>query len=82
MVAIQLEENQVLDLVRQLEPGKQEQLLRALLTSAWPDWTGGAPYGEQRARVAAQQRGRDWNRMSEDEREAFLDEILHEDAPR
>ena len=82
MVAVQLEENQVIDLVRQLAPEKQAELLRTLLTSAWPGWTSGASYGEQRARAAAKQRGREWDRMGETEREAFVDEVLHEDAPR
>ena len=82
MVAFQLEENQVFDLVRQLAPDKQTELLRALLTSAWPGWTAGATYGEQRARAAAKKRGRDWERMSEAEREAFVDDVLHEDGTR
>ena len=82
MVAFQIEENQVFDLVRQLAPEKQAGLLRTLLTSAWPGWAAGASYGEQRARAAAQKRGRDWDRMNEAEREAFIDEVLHEDAPR
>jgi hypothetical protein len=25
------------------------------------------------------ERGRDWDRMSEDEREAFVDDLIHED---
>jgi len=82
MVAVQLEEDQVLDLVRQLAPEKQAELLRTLLTSAWPGWAAGASYGEQRACAAAKKRGRDWERMSEAEREAFIDDVLHEDGSR
>jgi len=82
MVAFQLEENQVFDLVRQLAPEKQAELLRTLLTSTWPGWATGASYGEQRARAAAKKRGRDWDGMGEAEREAFIDAVLHEDAPR
>jgi len=82
MVAFQLEENQVFDLVRQLAPEKQAELLRTLLTSAWPGWAAGASYGEQRARAAAKKRGRDWDGMSEAAREALIDAVLHEDGPR
>ena len=82
MVAVQLEENQVFDLVRQLAPEKQTELLRTLLTSAWPSWVAGASYGEQRARAAAKKRGRDWDRMSEADSEAFVDDVLHEDNSR
>ncbi len=82
MVAVQLEENQVIELVRQLAPEKQAELLRTLLTSAWPGWTAGASYGEQRARAAAKKRGRDWERMTEAERDAFVDDVLHGDDSR
>jgi hypothetical protein len=32
--------------------------------------------------AAAKKRGRDWERMSEAEREAFIDDVLHEDGSR
>ena len=82
MVAFQLEDSQVIDLVRQLAPDKQAELLRTLLTSAWPGWAVGASYGEQRARAAAKMRGRDWDRMNEAERETFVDDVLHENGSR
>jgi hypothetical protein len=78
MIAVQLEANQVLDFVRQLAPEKQAELLRTLLTSAWPGWAAGASYAEQRARAAAKKRGRDWDRMSEAERETFINDVLQE----
>jgi hypothetical protein len=82
MVAVQLEENQVIDLVRQLAPEKQAELLRTLLTSAWPAWISDASYGEQRGRATAKKRGLDWDEMSEAERESFIDDVLHEDDSR
>jgi hypothetical protein len=32
-------------------------------------------------RAAAAQRGRDRDAMTEDEREAFIDDVVHEDRP-
>ncbi len=34
--------------------------------------------GAERARIVAKERGRDWDTMTEDEREEFIDEIVHE----
>jgi len=36
-------------------------------------------YGVDRARLVAQERHQDWDAMTEDEREAFIDEVVHED---
>jgi hypothetical protein len=33
----------------------------------------------EKARRAAAKRGRDWDAMTEDEREEFIDEVLHEE---
>jgi hypothetical protein len=35
-------------------------------------------YGESRIRLLAIQRGLDWDAMNEDEREALVDDLLHE----
>ncbi|MFM2380708.1 MAG: hypothetical protein RLZZ143_3291, partial [Cyanobacteriota bacterium] len=34
--------------------------------------------GAERARIVAKERGYDWDTMTEDEREEFIDEIVHE----
>ncbi len=38
-------------------------------------------YSLDRARRVAALRGLDWDRLTEGEREAFLDTLLHDDAP-
>lgn len=82
MASVPLEEKQVVEFVQQLAPDRRAKLLRRLLTSVWPGWTEDADYAEERARSAAQKRGRDWDRMNEAEREAFIDEVIHENDPR
>jgi hypothetical protein len=35
-------------------------------------------HGSDKVRLAARERGYDWDRMSDDEQEAFIDEVVHE----
>jgi hypothetical protein len=79
MPTLNLTDDQVTDLVRQLPPAQQRRVLQALLTEQWPAWANLSRAGEERIRAVAAQHGRDWTRMSEDEREAFVDDLLHED---
>ncbi|MBX7106045.1 MAG: hypothetical protein K1X57_18325 [Gemmataceae bacterium] len=78
MPVLQLEPNQVAELVRQMSPADQRKTLYAL--------AGGAARREARMAVAearlievARGRGRDWLTMTESEREAFVDEYVHEE---
>ena len=45
----------------------------------WESWANSTHDGPEKARQATAQRGKDWDRMTEDEREEFIDELLHED---
>ncbi len=38
-----------------------------------------AEYAEDRLRSVASERGLDWDRMSEEQREEFIDDLIHED---
>lgn len=78
MPILELTDEQVLELVRQLPPDKQALLFRHLLRSQWSAWEELSRYGETRVRRVAAQRGLDWDAMSEGEREAFIDNIVHE----
>ena len=79
MPTLELTDQQVVELVKQLPQERQATLVRSLLAKQWPQWDELQRYGEERIRVVAAQRGRDWDRMSEDERESFIDELVHED---
>jgi len=35
-------------------------------------------YGTQQAKIVAKERGYDWNTMTEEEKEEFIDNIVHE----
>jgi hypothetical protein len=76
-----LTDEQVLELVKQLPPEKQEALFKFLHTKQWGTWVDLSRYGEERVRMVAAQRGREWDAMTEEERETFIDDLVHEDRP-
>ena len=78
MPTLQLTDEQVVDLIEQLPRERQTRLVRNLLAQRWPQWDELTRLGEQRIRIVAAQRGRDWDTLSEEDREAFVDELVHE----
>ncbi len=81
MPTLELTDQQVVELVKQLPPDRQATLVRALLAREWPEWSQLQSVGEERIRMVAAERGRDWDAMSEEERESFVDDLVHEDRP-
>ncbi len=79
MATMTISEEQLVELVERLPTSVQDAVFRALLAKRWPSWFRLAGSGEDRLRAAAAQRGCDWDRMTDDEREAFINEIVHED---
>jgi hypothetical protein len=79
MPILQLSDQQVVDLIKQLAPERQEAVFRMLLMQQWPSWASGVAYGEVRARATAAARGRNWDAMTDEEREDFVDDLVHED---
>lgn len=79
MPTLKLTDEQVIELVKQLSRGQQELLLEYLLTRESPAWDGLTGYGDDRAREVAAERGRNWEAMTEKEKEEFVDELVHED---
>jgi hypothetical protein len=78
MPTLQLSDEQVVDLVKQLPPDQQQVLYEYLRFERWPAWTALSRDAQDGARQAAAERGRDWDAMTEEEREDFIDDIVHE----
>jgi hypothetical protein len=74
----QLSDEQVISLVRQLPPERKRAALLALAQDAQIRREQRLLGGEEQLRRASAERGLDWDRLSEDEREAFVDGLLHE----
>lgn len=79
MLTLTLTEEQVIELVKQLSPNKQAELFQFLQKQQWQKWEELSLAGQEGVRKAAAQRGKNWDTMSEEERDDFIDDIVHED---
>lgn len=77
MPQIEVSEQQILDALDTLSPkGRREAVLRLVVRASTLDRT---TEGLQPRLIAmAKERGLEWARLSDDERERLIDEILHE----
>ena len=78
MVTLTLSDKQVVDLVKQLPPEAKQSVLEALIGERELWWDLTLSRNEDRLRDLASGRGLNWDNMPEEEREAFIDQILHE----
>jgi hypothetical protein len=81
MPTLELTDEQVVDLVKQLPPDRQRAALLALAAGATQRREERMRYAEAQLRRVCTERGLDWDRMSEHQREAFVDGLMHEDRP-
>jgi hypothetical protein len=78
MPTLDLTEEQAVELLKQLPSRQQDVLFRYLLTRRWPRWETASRRAMERIREIASECGVDWEHLSEEEREAFVDDIVHE----
>ena len=78
MPTMALTNDQVFDLVRQLPPLPKRAALFSLAQEAAPQRLNHMAYAEMQLRKTAVLHGLDWDALSEDEREQFIDDLLHE----
>jgi hypothetical protein len=77
MSILELSDEQVILLMRQLPAERKRTALLALAQDAQIRRDERLQYGEAQLRKACAERGMDWDRLSEDERETFLNDLLH-----
>ncbi len=78
MASLALNDEQVIQLVEQLSPEGKRRVMGKLNAERDAWWEQVASQGEQDMRRLARKRGADWDAMSDAQREAFVDELLHE----
>ena len=78
MSVLELNDEQVISIVRQLPAARRRTALLALAQDAQARREERMKFGEAQLRRASAERGLDWDRMSEAERESFVDALLHE----
>jgi hypothetical protein len=79
MPTMQLNVEQIIELVKQLPPEGKQQVLNVLSAERDAWWEKTLTQGEQQMRRLCAERGLDWDSMSEEEREIFVDDLLHEE---
>ena len=81
MPILELSDAQVVELVKQLPPERRRAALLTLAAGAAQGREERMQYAEEQLRRASAKRGLEWDTMSEDQREDFIDDLLHEDRP-
>jgi hypothetical protein len=77
MVAFDEREQQALNIIRALSPERQRMILYELAKNTEEQWRLNSIYAEQQLREIASKRGKDWDIMSDEERQDMVCE-LHE----
>ena len=78
MSVLELTDEQVLSLFRQLPAPSKKAALFALAEDASRRRDERLTQGEQQLRQRARERGLNWDSLTEDERETFVNRLLHE----
>jgi hypothetical protein len=79
MPTLNINEEQVLSLIDQLSSDQQTQILQKLFPKKQTNWESFARKGQIEIRKIAQEKNRDWETMTEDEQEDFINDLIHED---
>ncbi len=79
MPILELSDAQVMELVKQLPPERQRAALLALAAGAAQRREERMQHAEGQLRRVSAERGLEWDKMSEDQREEFIDDLLHQD---
>ncbi|MDE0467034.1 MAG: hypothetical protein OYL97_08240 [Candidatus Poribacteria bacterium] len=76
---IQLTTEQVIDFIQQMPPKEKWAVLIALAEKASIGEEERMKYAESQVRQLCASRGLNWDTMTEEEREDFIDDLVHED---
>lgn len=80
MPILELSDAQVVELVKQLPPERQRAALLELAAGAAHRREEQMQYAEGQLRRVSAERGLEWDKMSDDQRQDFIDDLLHEVA--
>jgi hypothetical protein len=77
-MTLQITKEQVFSLIDQLSSSEQQEILQYLLLKPWASWLELTHDAPDKARQIAAERGKNWDIMTEEEKENFIDELVHE----
>jgi len=76
-ITIEIPESQVVAWVNQLSPAAKRAILQLLIPDL-DQFEALVDYGNQRIRELCSERGLDWDSLSEEDRQEFIDTLLHQ----
>jgi hypothetical protein len=79
MPTVTLTDDQVINLVKQLPAERKRAALLVLAEEGQAQRETRLDYAETQLRKLCTERGMDWDALKEEEREAFVDDLIHED---
>ena len=79
MAVLELTKEQIFDLVRRMPAEQKREMLLLLAANAPAERAQRQQYAEEQLRRLCAARGLDWDALSADEREPFIDDLIHED---
>jgi TRAP-type C4-dicarboxylate transport system substrate-binding protein len=78
MPKLELSDEEIAQLVMQLPPERQRAVLQILNAARDAWWQRILAEGEAQLRRLCAERGLNWDSMTEEEREALIDDLVHE----
>ncbi len=79
MAVIELTKEQIFDLVRQMPAEQKREMLFSLAANATAERAQRQQFAEEQLRRLCVARGLNWDALGADEREAFINDLIHED---
>jgi hypothetical protein len=80
MVTLNDQERQVVDIIGTLPADRRRLVLYELAKDSRKAWQQNAAYAEDQLRRLAGERGENWDQMDDEQRQRFVDDLLHEDS--
>ncbi|CAD5918320.1 hypothetical protein PCC7805_00492 [Planktothrix agardhii] len=81
MPTLTLTTEQIIDLIQQLPLKEKRIILLELVKETETQRQERLDYGESQLRRLCNERGINWNTLSDEEREDFINDLIHEDRP-
>jgi len=79
MITLSLTDEQVVDLIKQLPSERKRAIILTLAENAESRRDERIKYAESQLRQLCKEKGLDWELLSDEEKEAFVDDLIHED---
>jgi hypothetical protein len=81
MVVLTKQEKDVVDQFQQLPPERQRHVMLQMFRTDADRWQSYQKEGEAQLRKLAAERGQDWAKLDDEQRQDLVNDLLHEDHP-